>query len=291
VARGIFGGASVALGGTALVIMPYVPGIPAKIALTTIGVALPSVIYVIGNAIVSEIAPVAQRGAMLAIGTAVSTSAGLLGPYVIGSVVETAVTPLNRLQHRLQDLWCHHAGRRRNRDGVDAPGARDDTVDERNPRAGSRRIYDCITRASLTASVIGNSECLADRGVATRASREGPGESDDEASSHGRDRVWDVALGSDRRRLWVGNRREWQIAGAAQRKVVLRGEGRPVRRSRTANRCPDCNRRGSPEGPTEMATLFLRRLGFGPGAERSEPRQGARSSVGRMPGQMARRSL
>jgi MFS transporter, ACS family, D-galactonate transporter len=95
VARGIFGGACVALGGAALAIMPYVPGIPAKIALTTIGVALPSVIYVIGNAVVSEIAPVAQRGALLAIGTAVSTSAGLLAPYVMGSVVETAVTPLD----------------------------------------------------------------------------------------------------------------------------------------------------------------------------------------------------
>ena len=93
-ARGIFGGASVAGGGAALAIMPYVPGISAKIALTTIGVALPSVIYVIGNAVVSEIAPVAQRGALLAIGTAVSTSAGLLAPYVMGSVVETAATPL-----------------------------------------------------------------------------------------------------------------------------------------------------------------------------------------------------
>jgi len=95
VARGIFGGACVALGGAALAIMPYVPGIPAKIALTTIGVALPSVIYVIGNAVVSEIAPVAQRGAMLAIGTAVSTSAGLLAPYIMGSVLETAATPLD----------------------------------------------------------------------------------------------------------------------------------------------------------------------------------------------------
>ena len=95
VARGIFGGACVALGGAALAIMPYVPGVAAKIALTTIGVALPSVIYVIGNAVVSEIAPVAQRGAMLAIGTAVSTSAGLLAPYVMGSVVETAATPLD----------------------------------------------------------------------------------------------------------------------------------------------------------------------------------------------------
>jgi len=95
VARGIFGGACVALGGAALAIMPYVPGIAAKIALTTIGVALPSVIYVVANAVVSEIAPVAQRGALLAIGTAVSTSAGLLAPYVMGSVVETAATPLD----------------------------------------------------------------------------------------------------------------------------------------------------------------------------------------------------
>jgi MFS transporter, ACS family, D-galactonate transporter len=94
-ARGIFGGASVALGGAALVLMPYLPGAAAKIALTTIGVALPSVIYVIGNAVVSEIAPVAQRGALLAIGTAVSTSAGLLAPYVMGSVIETAATPLD----------------------------------------------------------------------------------------------------------------------------------------------------------------------------------------------------
>jgi MFS family permease len=94
-ARGIFGGACVVLGGMALTIMPYVPDPSVKIALTTIGVALPSVIYVIGNAVVSEITPVAQRGALLAIGTAVSTSAGLLAPYVMGSVVETAATPLD----------------------------------------------------------------------------------------------------------------------------------------------------------------------------------------------------
>jgi ACS family D-galactonate transporter-like MFS transporter len=94
VARGIFGGVCVVLGGAALAIMPYVPGAAAKIALTTLGVALPSAIYVIGNAVIGEIAPVAQRGAVLAIGTAVGTSAGLLAPYVMGSVIETATTPL-----------------------------------------------------------------------------------------------------------------------------------------------------------------------------------------------------
>ena len=82
------------LGGAALAIMPYLPGIPLKIGLTTIGVALPTVIYVISNTVISEVTPVAQRGGLLAIGTAVSTSAGLLAPYVMGSVIERAATPL-----------------------------------------------------------------------------------------------------------------------------------------------------------------------------------------------------
>jgi len=93
-ARGILGGGCVALGGVALVLMPYLPGIPVKIALTTIGLALPSVIYVINNAVVGEITPAAQRGALLAIGTAISTSGGLLAPYVMGNLIENATTPL-----------------------------------------------------------------------------------------------------------------------------------------------------------------------------------------------------
>jgi ACS family D-galactonate transporter-like MFS transporter len=94
-ARGIFGGLSVVLGGAALAMLPYLPGIPVKIALTTLGVALPSVIYVISNAVVAEITPAAQRGALLAIGTAVASSAGLLAPYIMGSVIESATTPLD----------------------------------------------------------------------------------------------------------------------------------------------------------------------------------------------------
>jgi MFS transporter, ACS family, D-galactonate transporter len=94
VARGMLGGGCVALGGLALAVMPYVPGIPAKIALATIGIAVPSVINVISHTVVSELTPVAQRGALLAFGTAIATSAGLLAPYIMGSVVETAATPL-----------------------------------------------------------------------------------------------------------------------------------------------------------------------------------------------------
>lgn len=94
-ARGVLGGLSVFLGGAALVVLPYVPGTPVKIALTTLGVALPSVIYVIGNAVVGEITPAAQRGALLAIGTAVAIPAALLAPYIMGSIIETAATPLD----------------------------------------------------------------------------------------------------------------------------------------------------------------------------------------------------
>jgi ACS family D-galactonate transporter-like MFS transporter len=137
VARGILGGACVAFGGAALAIMAYVPGISAKIALTTIGVALPSVIYVISNAVVSEITPVAQRGALLAIGTAVGTSAGLLAPYVMDSVVETAASPLDGFNTGF--MIC---GVIMLVGGVIGMmlmrPARDDAVGEQNTRGGSR---------------------------------------------------------------------------------------------------------------------------------------------------------
>lgn len=94
VARGLLGGACVALGGAAMAMIPYAPGVAVKIALTTIGVAVPSAIYVIAQTVIGEIVPVAQRGALLAIGTAVGTSAGLLAPYVMGSVIQSATTPL-----------------------------------------------------------------------------------------------------------------------------------------------------------------------------------------------------
>jgi MFS family permease len=94
-ARGILGGLSVVLGGAALAMLPYVPGTPVKIALTTLGVALPSAIHVISNAVVGEITPAAQRGALLAIGTAAASSAGLLAPYIMGGVIESATTPLD----------------------------------------------------------------------------------------------------------------------------------------------------------------------------------------------------
>ena len=90
-ARGVFGAGCVALGGLALIAMPFVPGSAPKITMMVIGISVPAVIYVMGHAMVSEFTPVSQRGAMLAINNAIATSAGLFGPYVMGSVVQNAI--------------------------------------------------------------------------------------------------------------------------------------------------------------------------------------------------------
>jgi MFS family permease len=90
VARGIFGGGSVAVGGICLILMRYMPNDALKIAMIVAGISVPAVIYVMGHAIVSEITPVPQRGAMLAINNAVWSSGGLIGPYVMGSTVQIA---------------------------------------------------------------------------------------------------------------------------------------------------------------------------------------------------------
>jgi len=94
VARGIFGGACVALGGLVLLTLPYMPNTASRYIATMIGGSLPAVIYVFSHAVVSEITPVQKRGALLAIGNAVGTSAGIIAPFVMGNIIEHAATPM-----------------------------------------------------------------------------------------------------------------------------------------------------------------------------------------------------
>jgi len=93
-ARGCLGSACVMLGGLALIALPHIDSILAKVVVAAFGMALPSIIYVIAHAVVSEITPASQRGALLSIGNAIGTSAGLLAPYIMGNLVEHAATPL-----------------------------------------------------------------------------------------------------------------------------------------------------------------------------------------------------
>lgn len=95
IARGCLGGACVAFGGLLLVALPHIANISGKIAAGALGMAFPSIIYVISHAVISEITPVSQRGALLAISNAIGTTAGLIAPYVMGSLVEKAVVPLD----------------------------------------------------------------------------------------------------------------------------------------------------------------------------------------------------
>lgn len=92
VARGVLTGAALIAGGLALLASPYVPNVAAKIFLVLLGVALPSIVYPLSPAILAEITPANQRGAMLGINSAVGTSAGIIAPYLMGSVIEGAAS-------------------------------------------------------------------------------------------------------------------------------------------------------------------------------------------------------
>jgi len=94
VARGVLAGLALILGGLALLAAPYVASIWLKITLVLIGVALPSIVYPISPAILAEITPPKQRGAILGINSAVGTSAGVVAPYLMGSVIEGAASAL-----------------------------------------------------------------------------------------------------------------------------------------------------------------------------------------------------
>ena len=49
-------------------------------------------VFTLAPPILSEITPASQRGAILGINSAVGTSAGIIAPYVMGSVVEGAAS-------------------------------------------------------------------------------------------------------------------------------------------------------------------------------------------------------
>ena len=72
--------------------MPYAGPDWLKIAMVAAGISVPSVIYVVGQAVISEITPVSQRGALLAINVATYSAAGIFAPYIMGGAVQSAAT-------------------------------------------------------------------------------------------------------------------------------------------------------------------------------------------------------
>jgi len=91
-------------GAICLIALPFVESVALKLAIVCIGVILPNAIVPPSQAIVGELTPVPQRGAVLAIGNAIAGSAGAIAPFVAGSLVQSAQTPLQG--YELAFLCC-----------------------------------------------------------------------------------------------------------------------------------------------------------------------------------------
>lgn len=89
-ARGAINGACVLLGGLALMAATSVGNGPLHIALLAAGLMLPQMTFVLGPAIVGEIAAPAQRGPAILITYSVVTFAGLLSPAIAGRLIDAA---------------------------------------------------------------------------------------------------------------------------------------------------------------------------------------------------------
>lgn len=93
-ARGVLGTLPMILGGCLLLLMPYAGGGATEIALLMLGTGLCGPIYVVCAPMLSEFTPVAQRGAVIAIFGAIYTLSGVLAPFVTGTLISGAATPL-----------------------------------------------------------------------------------------------------------------------------------------------------------------------------------------------------
>jgi len=89
-ARGVLGAVPLIVGGLVLAVIPYVQGEGLQIALLVIGSGLCGSIYVVCAPMIGEFTPVSQRGAVIAIYGAIYTLAGILGPWVMGGVIQRA---------------------------------------------------------------------------------------------------------------------------------------------------------------------------------------------------------
>jgi len=90
--RGWLTSGCVIAGGAGIVIMSLLPPGPLQLVFLVIGFGLPSVIFSLGPTMAGEITPLRQRGAVLAINTAVSTLGGLVSPAVMGKLVQAGPT-------------------------------------------------------------------------------------------------------------------------------------------------------------------------------------------------------
>lgn len=91
VARGVFVCGCLVVGGllfAAVAILPLSPSV--KVVLIALGISTTPIIYSLGPAMVAQITPPAQRGAMLAIEYSVAWVAGIVAPPLVGWLIRQA---------------------------------------------------------------------------------------------------------------------------------------------------------------------------------------------------------
>ncbi len=90
--RGGLVGFSAAGSGAAMIAMALLPTGWLHIVVLTVAFSLGSAVLVVGPPLVAELAPPRQRAALLGIGTAIATSAGLIAPFAMGRIVDASAT-------------------------------------------------------------------------------------------------------------------------------------------------------------------------------------------------------
>ncbi|WP_249780784.1 MFS transporter [Bradyrhizobium sp. dw_78] len=86
-ARGVLGSVPLIVAGLIIATLPYVDNAGLRIALLVIGSGLCGSIYVVCPPMLGEFTPVSQRGAVISIYGAIYTLAGIVAPWVMGSVI------------------------------------------------------------------------------------------------------------------------------------------------------------------------------------------------------------
>lgn len=98
-ARGDIACVAVLVAGVATLLLPLTSGHWAPILCVTVAFGVASVVFVLIPVISAEITPQSQRGAMLGLGSALATSAGIVAPLVTGIVIDLAANPVAGFRH------------------------------------------------------------------------------------------------------------------------------------------------------------------------------------------------
>jgi MFS family permease len=91
--RGVLASLCVGLAGAMAVALPFATGHVLPIVCTAIAFSFGTATFTMAPILAAEITPARQRGAILGISTAISTSAGIFAPVVMGMVVDMAANP------------------------------------------------------------------------------------------------------------------------------------------------------------------------------------------------------